>query len=139
MVGFFGLPAAADAQAPSSSTVGAAFDGTYEFISSTKLAETYISPGTSRMAQCPERIPGQLTIVNGQPRFSISIPGKPADFEGTLGSQGELAMRSVLPGGGRPTERMLSGRIDSTGTVHARLSGVNCNYDFTWRKYSKLH
>jgi hypothetical protein len=80
MVGFFSLPAAADAQALSTSTAGAAFDGTYQFISSTKLAETYISPGTSRMAQCPDRIAGPLTIVNGQPRFSISIPGKPADF-----------------------------------------------------------
>jgi hypothetical protein len=138
VVVFFGLLTGADAQPPPSSTAGAAFDGTYEFVSSTKLAETYIPTGTSRMAQCPDRIPGPLTIVNGQPRFSISIPGKPAEFEGTLGSKGELAMRSVLPNtGARPTERMLNGRIDATGTVRARLMGVNCNYDFAWRKGSK--
>jgi hypothetical protein len=90
------------------------------------------------MAQCPDRIPGPLTIVNGQPSSSISIPGKPAEFEGTLGSQGELAMLSVLPNtGARPTERMLNGRIDATGKVRARLMGVNCNYDFEWRKGSK--
>jgi hypothetical protein len=135
MVGFLGWLAAADAQTPPSSTAGAAFDGTYEFVSSTKLAETYIATGTSRMAQCPDRIAGPLTIVNGQPRFTIFIPGKPAEFEGTIGSQGELAMRSVLPNtGARPTERMLRGRIDGTGTVRAQLSGVNCNYDFIWRK-----
>jgi hypothetical protein len=90
------------------------------------------------MAQCPERIPGPLTIVKGQPRFSISIPGKPAEFEGTLGPQGELTMRSVLSNtGARPTERMLNGRIDVNGMVRARLNGVNCNYDFIWRKQGK--
>ena len=135
MVGFLGLLDAAAAETPPSSTSGAAFDGTYNFVSSTKLAETYIATGTSRMAQCPDRIAGPLTIVNGQPRFTISIPGKPAEFEGTVGSQGELAMRSVLSNtGARPTERMLRGRIDGTGTVRAQLSGVNCNYDFIWRK-----
>ena len=135
MIGFFGLVAAAVAQTAPSSISGAAFDGTYVFVSSTKLAETYIATGTSRMAQCPDRIAGPLIVVNGQPRFSISIPGKPAEFEGTVGSQGELTMRSVLPNtGARPTERMLLGRIDSTGTVRAKLSGVNCNYDFMWRK-----
>jgi hypothetical protein len=137
-VGFFGLLAAADAQTPPSSTTVAAFDGTYEFVSSTKLAETYIATGTSRMAQCPERIPGPLTIVKGQPRFSISIPGKPAEFEGTLGPQGELTMRSVLSNtGARPTQRMLNAMIDVNGMVRARLNGVNCNYDFIWRKQGK--
>jgi hypothetical protein len=138
MLEFFGLLTAATAQTPSSLTAGARFDGTYEFVSSTKLSETYVSPVTSRMAQCPDRIAGPLTIVNGQPRFSISVPGKPADFEGTVGSQGELAMRSVLPTtGGRPTERMLSGRIDGTGAVRAQLSGVNCNFGFIWQKTQK--
>jgi hypothetical protein len=134
MVGFLGLLDAAAAETPPSST-SEVFDGTYNFVSSTKLAETYIATGTSRMAQCPDRIAGPLTIVNGQPRFTIAIPGKPADFEGTVGSQGELVMRSVLPNtGARPTERVLRGRIDGTGTVRAQLSGVNCNYDFVWRK-----
>ena len=133
-VGFLGWLAAAAAQTPPSSTAGAAIDGTYKFVSSTKLSKTYIATGTSRMAQCPDRIAGPLTIVNSQPRFTLSVPGKPAEFEGTVGSQGELAMRSVLPNtGARPTERMLRGRIDGTGTVRGQLSGVNCNYDFIWQ------
>jgi hypothetical protein len=64
MVGFLGLLDAAAAETPPSSTSGAAFDGTYNFVSSTKLAETYIATGTSRMAQCPDRIAGPRTIVN---------------------------------------------------------------------------
>jgi hypothetical protein len=87
------------------------------------------------MAQCPDRIPGPLTIVSGQPQFSIPVPGRPAEFEGSVGRQGELAMRSVLPNtGARPTERTLNGLIDGTGTVRAHLSGANCNYDFIWKK-----
>jgi hypothetical protein len=74
------------------------------------------------MLQCPDRIPGPFTIVNGRPQFSISIPGRSAEFEGSVGSQGELAMRSVLPNtGARPTERMLNSRIDySTRTPKRR-------------------
>jgi hypothetical protein len=129
---------AATAQTQSCSTVGAAFDGTYEFVSSTKLVETYIATGTSRMMQCADGMAGPLTIVSGQPRFSLSVPGKPAEFGGMVGSQGKLAMRSALPNiGARPTERMLRGRIDGTGTVRAQLSGLNCNYGFIWRKVAK--
>ena len=138
VVAYFGLFAAADAQTPSPSIAPAAFDGTYDFVSSKKLAETYVATGTSRMAQCPDRIPGPLTVTNGQAQFSISIPGRPAEFVGSVGSQGELAMRSVLPNtGARPTERILSGRIDGAATIRARLNGANCNYDFIWQKQSK--
>jgi hypothetical protein len=102
MVGFFGLLAAVAAQTGPSSTSGAAFDGTYNFVASTKLAETYMATGTSRMAQCPDRIAGPLTIVNSQPRFTISIPGRPAEFEGTVGSEGELADEICRPQYWRP-------------------------------------
>lgn len=89
MVGFFGLLAAVAAQTGPSSTSGAAFDGTYNFVASTKLAETYMATGTSRMAQCPDRIAGPLPIVNSKPRFTISIPGKPPKFERTSWVSGQ--------------------------------------------------
>jgi hypothetical protein len=47
-----------------------------------------------------------------------------------VGSQGELAMRSVNPAYDEPGERLLNGRIDGTGTVRARLTGRFCNYDY---------
>jgi hypothetical protein len=40
IIGFFGLLAAADAQTPSPPAVTTQFDGTYAFVSATKLNET---------------------------------------------------------------------------------------------------
>lgn len=37
IAGFFGLPAQADAHAPSASTAGRTFDGTYQLVSSAKV------------------------------------------------------------------------------------------------------
>jgi hypothetical protein len=55
IVGFFGLVSAAGAQAPSSPTASTQFDGTYRFVSSVKLNETYTtSRGGERMGQCPD-------------------------------------------------------------------------------------
>jgi hypothetical protein len=51
-----------------------------------------------------------------------------------IGPQGELAMKSVNPAYDDPDVRLLTGRIDGTGTVRARLTGRFCNYDFVWRK-----
>jgi hypothetical protein len=51
-----------------------------------------------------------------------------------VGSQGELAMRSVNPASDETAERLLNGRIDGTGMVRARLTGKYCTYDFVWRK-----
>jgi hypothetical protein len=42
-----------------------------------------------------------------------------ADFDGTVGPQGELAMRSVNPAYDAQAERVLNGKIDGTGTVRA--------------------
>jgi hypothetical protein len=50
-----------------------------------------------------------------------------------VGSQGELAMRSVNPAYDAPAERLLNGRIDGTGTVRARLIS-GCDFDYVWRK-----
>jgi hypothetical protein len=87
------------------------------------------------MRPCPDWEVGPLTIVRGQSRFSsVSSSSIRAEFEGMVGSQGELAMRSVNPASDEPAERLLNGRIDGTGTVRARLTGRYCTYDYVWRK-----
>jgi hypothetical protein len=134
LVGFFGLVVVADAQTPRSSSAGAAFDGTYRFISSTIVSPTYMTSG-GRMNRCVDDWQaGPLTIVRGQARFS-TINFVLLDFEGTVGSQGELAMQSVpQPGGhGGRIEGSLNARVDNTGTARARLT-ARCTYDFVWRK-----
>jgi len=135
LVGFFGLAVAADAQTPLSQTAGPQFDGTYPFVSSTKLTQMFTVSQTGRMNPCPDWTAGPLTIVRGQARVSsASSSDVHADFDGTVVSQGELAMKSVTPAYDAPAERRLNGRIDGTGTVRARLTGHYCTYDFVWRK-----
>jgi hypothetical protein len=135
LVACFGLTAATDAQIPLSQTAGSQFDGTYAFVSSTKLTEMFTVPSTGRMRPCPDWEVGPLTIVRGQGWFSsASSSAVRATFEGMVRSQGELAMRSVNPASDEPAERLLNGRVDVTGTVRARLTGHYCNYDFVWRK-----
>jgi hypothetical protein len=133
IVGFFGLLAAADAQTPSSSSAGAPLDGIYRFVSSAKVNKTYVTRG-GKMGECPDRAAGPLTIAQGQARYT-SATGR--QLEGTVGSQGELAMRFLAPpdsNGYRPIELTVSGRIDGTGTVRARQRSNSCSYDFTWQK-----
>jgi hypothetical protein len=133
-VGVFGLLTAADAQTPSRSSAGAAFDGTYQFVSSIKLTEMFTVSQSGRTRPCPDWEVGPLTIVRGQRRFSSASSSIRAEFEGMVGSHGELAMRSVNPAYDEPGERLLNGGIDGTGTVRARLTGRFCNYDYVWRK-----
>jgi hypothetical protein len=133
LVGFFGLLAAANAQTPSSSTAGASFDGTYRFVSSAKVNATFVTRG-GHLGQCPERAAGPLTVVRGRARYT-SATGR--QLKGTVGPQGELAMRLLaLPGsnGYRPIELIVSGSIDGTGTIRARQKGNSCSYDFVWQK-----
>ena len=135
LVGFFGLAVAADAQTPSAQTAGSQFDGTYPFVSSTKLTEMFTQSQTGRMRPCPDWTAGPLTIVRGQARVSsASSSAVHADFEGMVGTQGEVAMQSVNPAYNAPVERLLNGKIDGTGTVRVRLTGQYCTYDFVWRK-----
>ena len=132
IAGFFGLLAAANAQTSSAVTAGARFDGTYAFVSSAKVNSAYVARN-GRMGQCRE--PGtwhSLVIVNGRARL--------LRFEGTVGSQGDLAMRAASEPakyGGMTIERAITGKIDSDGTVHAHLITNNCNYDLMWQKASK--
>ena len=125
----------ADAQSPATSSVadaqtaGRAFDGTYRAVSSAKVNQMYIAE-KGNMAVCPDRMPGPLTIVQGQARYT-DASGDPVD--GTVGRQGELAMHAAEPGGARAMELDVRG-IAGNGTVHARQQGYSCSYDFVWQK-----
>jgi hypothetical protein len=134
IVGFFGLVAAVEAQTPSS-TAAASFDGTYRFVSSAKVNPTYTTKN-GRMGQCPDRRPGPLHVVKGQARYTAATGYK---LRGTIGPQGELAMRVLAPpnssnAGSRPIDIIVNGTIDGTGTARVRQSGGSCSYDFVWRK-----
>jgi hypothetical protein len=91
-----------------------------------------------RMRPCPDWTAGPLTIERGQARVSTITAVSPVrmDFEGTVGLQGEVRMRSLSPDLLREdiAERLLRGRIDGTGTVRAHLTGRWRNYDYVWRK-----
>jgi hypothetical protein len=133
IAGLVGLLAAANAQAPSPSAAGASFDGTYRFVSSARVNKTYVTK-QGQMGQCPDRRAGPLTVVQGQARYT-SATGR--QLEGTVGPQGELAMRFIAPptgSGYRPLELSVSGSIDATGTARVRQRGSSCSYDFVWRK-----
>jgi hypothetical protein len=132
VVGFIALLGAANAQTPSPSAATTQFDGTYALASSTKVNETYTTPG-GRIGECPDGRAGSLTITNGQARLQF--------YEGTVGSQGELAMRRVpepVKRGGMPgVEGIVTGRIEKDGTVRGRRTTRGCSYDLVWQKVSK--
>jgi hypothetical protein len=87
IIGFYGLFGAANAQTPSPPAASTQFDGTYAFISATRVNETYTRGEGHGIGQCPVGHAGSLTIVNGHARMPV--------FEGAVGSQGELVMRHV--------------------------------------------
>lgn len=134
VVGVFGFSAVALAQTPAPSTAATAFDGTYVFVSSAKVNETY-TERSGRLGQCPNRRPGPLHIINDQARYTTATGDK---LRGSVGPQGQLAMRIITPpnsaGAYRPVEINLSGGIDGSGTIRARQIGNSCSYDFVWQK-----
>ena len=135
VVGFFGFLAAADAQTPPPLAAGTPFDGTYRLVSAARVTATY----TTRKGQtglCPDRRAGPLHIANGQARYTTATGYR---VRGTVGPQGELAMRlinpvawpeGIVPG----DEVILSGRIDRNGTARGRTVSRACAYDFVWQK-----
>ena len=129
VAGFFGLLAAANAQTPPPAAAGTQFDGTYRLVSSALVNTTY----TTRKGQtgpCPNRRAGPLHIVNGQARYTTATGYR---VRGTVGPQGELAMRALAPanmGGSQPIDLSVSGNIDPSGTAHVRQLGNACSYDF---------
>ena len=75
IVGFFGLLAAANAQTALRPAANTQFDGTYAFVSSTKVNETS-RDFKNRELQCPDRSAGALTILNGAARYmGLRRPG----------------------------------------------------------------
>jgi hypothetical protein len=127
---FFGLLATVDAQ--TASPAGTAFDGTYRFVSATKVTPMYTS-SKGDMAPCPNRTPGPLTIAQGHARYTTETG---YELSGTVGPQGQLAMRSVpvSTGGSRPLEMDATGGIDAHGNAHARQRASACSYDFVWQR-----
>jgi hypothetical protein len=137
IVGFFGWLAAANAQTASPPTASTQFDGKYAFVSSAKVNETYTTLGAGRFLQCDDRIAGPLSIANDQARYSGFGLRRTAEFEGTVGPNGQLTMRSLEPPRRYPSPGallMVSGRIDANGIVHARQIGYDCSYDLIWQK-----
>ena len=130
IIAFAASLAAADAQTPSPSTAGAAFDGKYRLVSSARVNQTFMTR-KAQVGQCPDRRPGALTVRHGQTRYE-SATGYP--LRGTVGPQGELTMRASGPGQSQPIEIRVSGQIDGAGTVRARQTSNSCNYDFVWQK-----
>lgn len=140
IVGFFGLIPAANAQTAAPSAANTLFDGTYAFVSATKLNETYTATRSNRVGRCGDYRGPPLTIVNGEVRYPTRGRLTAAGFEGTVGPQGELAMRlaptpaSRGSGASPGVEMIINGKIDSNGTVHARQMGYACSYDLIWQK-----
>ena len=142
IIAFFGLLAAAKAQTPSPPIASTQYDGTYAFVSSTKVNETQTT-GRGQMKPCFEirRTVGPLTIMNGQARLAGWGRNRASGFDGTVGPQGELRMRlrSTPINGGEDAgvEEMINGRIDATGTIRARQANYWCSHDLIWQKTSK--
>lgn len=138
IVGFSGVVAAANAQTPGTPSAAPVtkYDGTYAFVSGTNVNETYTTKGTEHIKRCGNYKGGPLTIEHGLTRYG----GGPG-FEGTVRSQGELAMRlaptpanrGISPG----VEVIINGRIDGNGAVRAHRMSYYCSYDLVWQKVSK--
>src|SRR2546421_12759144 len=94
VVGFFGLVVATDAQTPSPPAVTAQFDGTYAFVASTRVNETYTITGSNRFGQCDKmKIRRASSRARGQTsEVGVTLETKER-FEGTGRPQGELSLR----------------------------------------------
>ena len=143
IVGFFGLVTAADAQTPSS-TAGAPFDGTYRFVSSAKVNQTYTARN-GRMGPCADRRAGPLHVAKSLARYTTATGYR---LTGTVGPQGELAMRAIAPvhpiispfsphRARQPIDLSVNGTVDGAGTARVRQLSHSCSYEFVWQKASR--
>jgi hypothetical protein len=132
IVGFCGMLAAASAQPPPPAAAGSPYDGKYRLVSSANVNATYTSR-KGQTAPCPARRAGPLHIVNGQVRYTTATGLR---VRGTIGPQGELAMRAEAPSkwGNQPVDLSVSGTVDSSGAVRVRQLSHSCSYDFVWQK-----
>jgi hypothetical protein len=134
---FFGFSAVALAQTPPAQAPVTKYDGTYAFVSSAKVNETYTTMRTEHPGRCPHLAPRTaLTITNGRVQFNEQV--------GTVGPHGELSTRlATLRPSGRaagafpPAELPTHGQIDENGRIRARRLNWSCSYDLIWQKMSK--
>ena len=135
VVGFFGFLAAADAQTPPPLAAGTPFDGTYRLVSAARMTATYTTR-KGQTGQCPDRRAGPLHIANVQARYTTATGYR---VRGTVGPQGELAMRAVAPSSwaNQPIDLSVSGTVDGAGTARVRQLSHSCSYDFVWQKASR--
>jgi len=130
--GLLGSFVAANAQMPPTPRPGAPFDGMYRLVSSANVNATY----TSRKGQtgpCPYRRAGPLHIENGLARYTTTTGLR---VRGTVGPQGELAMRAAAPSqwASQPIDLSVSGIVDGSGIARVRQLSHSCSYDFVWQK-----
>ncbi len=121
-VGFVGLLAAANAQTSSSASASTQLDGTYAFVSSAKVNETWMS-WDSRMGRCQDlQTVRPLIIAKGQARLNDRL----RSVEGTVGPRGDLVMRAdkLATHGVAGYEQAVNGTIDASGTVRARQINI---------------
>jgi hypothetical protein len=71
--------------------------------------------------------------VNGQARYTSATGYR---VRGTVGPQGELAMRAVAPSSwaSQPIDLSVNGTVDGAGTARVRQLSHSCSYDFVWQK-----
>jgi hypothetical protein len=139
IVGSFAVVTAVCAQTPTP-PANTAFDGTYQFVSITRVNETYTT-FSNRSGQCPVPDPTKrrqpVTVVNGAAQWT-DLRGR--QFEGTVLPTGQLTMDSTEPSRRNRhlgQERTVLGMIDGNGTVHARLMSRGCSYDWVLQKETK--
>ena len=132
VVGLFGVLAAANAQTPPAAAGAGSYDGNYRLVSSANVNTTYTTR-KGQTAPCPTRRAGPLHITNGKARYTTATGLR---VRGTVGPQGELAMRAEAPSqwGTQPIDLSVSGTVDASGTARVRQLSHSCSYDFVWHK-----
>src|SRR5215831_2764186 len=134
VAGLFGVLATAHAQTPASAG-GGSYDGNYRLVSSANVNTTYTTR-KGQTAPCPGRRAGPLHITNGQVRYTTATGLR---VRGTVGPQGELAMRAQAPSkwANQPIDLSVTGTVDGRGTARVRQLSHSCSYDFVWQRAAR--
>ncbi|HTT79828.1 MAG TPA: hypothetical protein VMF86_09140 [Stellaceae bacterium] len=121
-------PAGAQTAPPTSS---ARFDGTYAFVSATRLSQTT----ADGMGVCPDLTAGVLTIAHGEALYSEGVADRRAQFsqfQGAVSAEGGFRAKSTNPW----VSTVGEGQVEADGTVRLRSLGSSCDDDFLWRRAS---
>ncbi|MFL5267454.1 MAG: hypothetical protein ACJ8AH_12820 [Stellaceae bacterium] len=111
------------------------FDGTYRLVSAANVNATYTTR-KGMTASCPSRRAGLLHIENARARYTTATGYR---VRGTVGPQGELAMRASGPSSwaNQPIDLSVSGTVDASGIARVRQLSHSCSYDFVWQRASR--